>query len=55
MTNVIRLPKPNPPLSIESIIMKWVDEAIEGEIGAKQFGGISGTSTTDVFVEVIHL
>ena len=35
----------------ESIIMKWVDETIEGEIDAKQFGGISGTSTTDVLVE----
>ena len=39
----------------ESIIMKWVDDAIEGEIGAKQFGGISGTLTTDVLVEVVHL
>ena len=28
----------------ESIIMKWVDETIEGEIDVKQFGGISGTS-----------
>ena len=34
----------------ESIIMKWVDETIEGETDAKQFGGISGTSTTDVLV-----
>ena len=24
----------------ESIIMKWVDETIEGEIDAKQLGGI---------------
>lgn len=38
----------------ESIIMKWVDDTIEGEIDAKQFGGISGTSTTDVLVEMIH-
>ena len=35
----------------ESIIMKWVDERIEREIDAKQFGGIDGTSTTDVLVE----
>ena len=36
--------------------MKWVDETIEGEIYAKQFGGIRGTSTTDVLVElVIHM
>ena len=39
----------------ESIIMKWVDETIEGEIDAKQFGGISGTSTTDVLVELVHM
>ena len=39
----------------ESIIMKWVDETVEGEIDAKQFGGISGTSTTDVLVELVHM
>ena len=39
----------------ESIIIKWVDETIEGEIDAKQFGGISGTSTTDVLVELVHM
>ena len=39
----------------ESLIMKWVDETIEGEIDAKQFGGISGTSTTDVLVELVHM
>ena len=39
----------------DSIIMKWVDERIEGEIDAKQFGGISGTSTTDVLVELVHM
>ena len=39
----------------ESIIMKWVDETIEGEIDAKQFGGISGTSTTDVLAELVHV
>ncbi len=27
--------------------MLLMDEAVEGEIGAKQFGGISGTSITD--------
>ena len=36
----------------ESIIMKWVDETIEGKIDAKQFGGISGKST-DVLVELV--
>ena len=39
----------------ESIMMKWVNETIEGEIDAKQFGGISGTSTTDVLVELVHM
>ena len=39
----------------ESIIIKWADETIEGEIDAKQFGGISGTSTTDVLVELVHM
>ena len=39
----------------ESIIMKWVDETTEGEIDAKQFGGISGTSTTGVLVELVHM
>ena len=34
----------------ESIMMKWVDDTIEGEIDAKQFGHISGTSTTEVLV-----
>ena len=49
MANETPLPKTNPPMSIEndirpislaakvfeSIIMKWVDEAIEGEIYAR--------------------
>ena len=38
-----------------SIIVKWVDKTIEGEIDPKQFGGISGTSTTDVLVELVHV
>ena len=28
--------------------MKWIDEQMDGKIDNKQFGGISGTSTTDV-------
>ena len=39
----------------ESLIMKWVDETIEGDIYAKQFGGISGKSTRDVLVELVHM
>ncbi|KAK2183531.1 hypothetical protein NP493_308g03120 [Ridgeia piscesae] len=71
MANVIPLPKTSSPVSIEKdirpisltpiaakvfeSIIKWVDKTIEGEIDAKQFGGISGTSTTDVLVELVHM
>ena len=34
--------------------MKWVAEAIDGLIDAKQFGGNSGTSTTYVLVEMVY-
>ena len=27
----------------ESIVMKWIDEKMDGKIDNKQFGGISGT------------
>ncbi len=30
-----------------SIVMKWIDEKMDGKIDNKQFGGISRTSTTD--------
>ena len=36
------------------IMVKWVDEAIQGGIDATQFGGISGSSTTHVHVEMVH-
>ena len=39
----------------ESIIMKPVDDIIDGELDSMQFGGIVGTSTTDVLVEMIHI
>ena len=38
----------------ESRIMKRVAEAIEGEIDARRFGGISEISTTYIFVEMVH-
>ena len=38
----------------ESIVMKWIDEKKEGKIDNKQFGGISGTSTTDVLLEMVN-
>ena len=65
--NVIPLPRRNPPVSIEkdirpisltakvfeSIVMKCIDEKMNGKIDNKQFGGISGTSTTDVLLEMV--
>ena len=38
----------------ESIVMKWIDEKMDGKIDNKQFGGISGTSTTDVLLELVN-
>ena len=38
----------------ESIIMQWVDDAIVSHADPKQFGGLSGTSTTDALVEMTH-
>ena len=34
--------------------MKWIDEKMDGKIDNKQFGGISGTSTTDVLLEMVN-
>ena len=38
----------------ESIVMKWVDEIVSSKIDGKQFGGISGTSTTEALVAMTH-
>ena len=38
----------------ESIVMQWVDDAIVSHADPKQFGGLSGTSTTDALVEMTH-
>ena len=38
----------------ESIIMKYVDYIVCDAMDSKQFGGISGTSTTDALVEMTH-
>ena len=37
------------------IILKWIDKTTDGDIDAKQCGGISGTSTADVLVEMVQL
>ena len=34
--------------------MQWVDDAIVSHADPKQFGGLSGTSTTDALVEMTH-
>ena len=34
--------------------MQWVDDAIVSHVDPKQFGGLSGTSTTDAIVEMAH-
>ena len=38
----------------ESIVMQWVDDAIVSQTDPEQFGGLSGTSTTDALVEMTH-
>ena len=58
----ILIEKDNRPISltpiaanvVESILIKWVYDIIDGELNSKQFGGIGGTSTTDVLVETMH-
>ena len=37
----------------ESIIMKWVDDIIDLVLDCKQFGGISGTSTTENYTQMV--
>ena len=38
----------------ETIMMQWVDDIICINVDNKQFGGLSGTSTTDALVEMTH-
>ena len=38
----------------ESIVLKWVDNIIIPQIDDKQFGGMTGTGTTDALVEMLH-
>ena len=39
----------------ESIVVKWVDDSLLSEIDEKQFGGKTGTSTTDALVEMANM
>ena len=34
--------------------MEWVDDAIVSNVDPKQFGGLSGTSTTDALVKMTY-
>ena len=38
----------------ETIMMQWIDDIICINVDTKQFGGLSGTSTTDALVEMTH-
>ena len=40
--------------TFESLVLKWVDDAIREKIDPKQFGCIKGTGTTDALVELMH-
>ena len=40
--------------TFESLVLKWVDDAIRDNIDPKQFGFIKGTGTTDALVELMH-
>ena len=37
-----------------SIVLDWVDDVITPQIDERQFGGLSGTGTTDALVEMGH-
>ena len=41
--------------TLESIILKRVNDKIGENINSNQFGGMGGASTTDALVEVIHI
>ena len=38
----------------ESLVLKWVDNIIKPQIDDRQFGGLSGTCTTDALVKMVH-
>ena len=38
----------------ESLVLKWVDICVKPQIDDRQFGGVAGTCTTDVLVEMLH-
>ena len=38
----------------EAIVLIWVDDVITPQIDERQYGGLSGTGTTDALVETVH-
>ena len=42
-------------MCLSQLLIKWVYDRIDGELDSKQFGGIGGTSTTYVLVEMMHI
>ena len=36
------------------VLLKWVDICVKPQIDDRQFGGMAGTCTTDVLVELLH-
>ena len=38
----------------ESLVLKWVDSCVKPQIDDRQFGGMAGTCSTDVQVEMLH-
>ena len=39
---------------LEAIVLNWVDDVITPQLDERQFGGLSGTGTTDALVEMVH-
>ena len=40
---------------LESLVLKWVDICVKHQIDDRQFGGMTGTCTTDVLVEMLYM
>ena len=56
MENDIRPVSLTPILAkvFESLVLKWVDICVKPQVDDRQFGGMAGTCTTDVLVEMLH-
>ena len=56
MKNDIRPVSLTPILAkvFESFVLKWVDICVKPQVDDRQLGGMTGTCTTDVLVEMLH-